>query len=373
MTRRQKEARRAMEQQIDAREQESLGSRWATTRAGMAAQSARTRAALRSATVGTLVAMIFGLLAFAAFPAYLTFGYFQERAILEIHGVHAEASVLHLDAGRGPDSLTVRPIEPPRFETTLDRWPSSVDVGDNIEMVYDPRNPGVAIAVDEPLVDFTIILVALFDLFALVLLLFALLPLGELLRRTWTGLRDGRPGNEHLLRRRPPLRTRPPGRRRQILPSLETPQIVFFLILAPVASAVLLGLFAAESVNDARALQETGAHARGIVERSDWSAGGCWLDVRFQLPDGTEATSSISPWDHVYFEGNVVELVYEPGQPGNAQALGDSGWQAETQFVVRLSVVLTATASVALLAAAVALVQRARRPATDHAAGPPAG
>jgi hypothetical protein len=317
--------------------------------------------------------MICGLLAFAAFPAYLTFGYFQERAVLENHGVRAEASVLHLNVQRGSDSLTVRPIEPPRFETTLDRWPTGVDVGETIDVVYDPRDPGVAIAVGEPLVDFNIILVALFDLFALALLLVALLPLGELLRRAWTRLRDGRPGNEHLLRRRPPLRTRPPGHRQQILASLETTQIVFFLILAPVASAVLLGLFAAESVNDARALQDTGARARGVVERSDWDAGGSWLDVRFQLPDGTEETSSIRPWDHVYFEGNVVELVYEPGRPGNAQALGDSGWQAETQFVVGLSVALTAAASVALIAAAVALVQRARRPATDHAADPPAG
>ncbi|MGI5191433.1 DUF3592 domain-containing protein [Promicromonospora sp. CA-289599] len=366
-----------MERQIAAGEEESRDSRWATARARMAAQSARTRAALRSATAGALLAMICGLLAFAAFPAYLTFGYFQERAVLESHGVRVEASVLRLDVGRGPDSLTARPIEPPRFETTLDRWPRGVDVGETIDVVYDPRDPGVAIAVDEPLVNFDTILVALFDLFALALLLLVPLAIGELLRRAWTRLRDGRPGNEHLLSEQPPLEIRPARRRPQVLARLETPQIVFFLILAPVASAVLFGLFAAESVNDARALQDTGARARGVVERSDWSAGGCWLDVRFQLPDGTEATSSISPWDDVYFEGDVVELVYEPGQPGNAQALGDSGWQAETRFVVGLSVALTATASVAVLAAAVALVQRARRPATDHAtdhaAGPPAG
>jgi hypothetical protein len=238
-------------------------------------------------------------------------------------------------------------------------------VGDTIDVVYDPRDPSVAIAVGEPLVDFDIILGALFDLFALASLLLVLLPFGELLRRAWTRLRDGRPGNEHLLRERPSPGIRPAKRRPQVLARLETPQIVFFLILAPVASAVLSGLFAADYVNDARALQDTGARARGIVERSDWSAGTGWLDVRFQLPDGTEATSSIHPWDHVYFEGDVVELVYEPDWPGNAQALGDSGWQAGTRVVVGLSVVLTATASVALLAAAVALAQRARRRPAD--------
>ncbi|MFE7509034.1 DUF3592 domain-containing protein [Promicromonospora sp. NPDC057488] len=378
MTREQKEARRAVERQIEAqRDDRPPGSRWA-------AQSARTRAALRARSGRGLVAMVLGLLAFAVFPACLTFGYIQEQAVLESHGVHAEASVLaHHPSRFGSGTITVRPIEPPRFETTLDHWPAGVDVGDRIEVVYDPRDPGTAAAVDAPLVDIGIIIGALFDLFALALLLVALLPLGELLRRAWIRLRDGRPGNEHLLQQRDPLGLRPtsrpahptrPARRRpQLLASLETAQIVFFVGLAPVAVAIALGMFAAGAVDDARALQDTGARARATVVRSDWTVGGGgWLDVRFTLPDGTEATSFIRPQDHVYYEGNVVDLVYEPGRPGNAEAVGDSGWQADTRVFVGFSVALVAAAVVSVLTGTVALVQRARRPATDDAA-PPAG
>lgn len=372
MTRERKEARRAVERQIEAQQDDQPSvSRWA-------AQSARTRAALRARSGRGLVAMILFLLALAVVPAYLTFGYFQERAVLESHGVHVEASVLHHYPSRlGSGTITVRPIEPPRFETSLARWPAGVSVGDTIEVVYDPRDPGVAAAVDAPPIDLGIIIGALFDLFALALLLFALLPLSELLRRAWVRLRKGRPDNGHLLRQRPPLRprpsSRPAGRRPQLLASLETAQIVFFVIVAPVAIAVAVGPFAAGAVDDARALQDTGARARATVMRSDWGAGG-WLDVRFSLPDGTEATSYISPQDHVYYEGDVVELVYEPTRPGNAEAVGDSGWQADTRVFVGLSIAVAAAASAAVLAGTVALVQRARRPATtDEDAGPPAG
>lgn len=322
--------------------------------------------------------MIVFLLAFAVVPAYFTFGYFLERAALESHGEHVEASVLqHHPSRRGSGTITVRPIEPPRFETTLDRWPAGVGVGDTIELVYDPRDPGVAAAVDAPPVGLGIIIGALFDLFALALLLLALLPLGELLRRAWTRLRDGRPDNEHLLGERPSLRLRPharPARRRpQLLSSLETAQIIFFVISAPVATAVVVGIFTAGAVDDARALQDTGVRARATVVKSDWGSDG-WLDVRFSLPDGTEAASYISPRDHVYFEGNVVELVYEPGRPGNAQAIGDSSWQADTRVFVGLSIALAAAAAVSVLTGVVALTQRAQGAVpTDEDAGPPAG
>ncbi|WP_157236842.1 DUF3592 domain-containing protein [Promicromonospora sukumoe] len=311
--------------------------------------------------------MVLGLFAFATFPAYLTYGYLQERVVLDSRGVHAEASVLHHQTSpRGSGTITVRPIEPPQFETTLDRWPAGTGVGDTIEVVYDPRDPGVAAAVDAPPVDLGIVIGVLLDLFALALLLLALLPLGELLRRAWTRLRDGRPDNEHLLRQRPPLavhvsRRRPPRRQPHLLASLETAQIVLFVIVAPVATAVAVGMFAAGAVDDARALQDTGARARATVVRSDWGSDG-WLDVRFSLPDGTEATSYISPRDHVYFEGNVVELVYEPGRPGNAEAVGDSSWQADTQAFVGLSIALAVAAAVSVLTGVVALAQRARRP-----------
>lgn len=345
-----------IERQIAAQAGPPRSSWWATAQARAAAQAARTRTALGGTPFRSLVAFVCGLVAFASLPGLLTFNHLHDRAVLQGRGVHVVAWVVdnHTPA-RGSDSLTVRPVEPPYFETALDRWPGGVDVGDRLAVVYDPRDPERVAAVDEPLIDLGLVLVVAFDLLGVAILFLALVLLGELLRRAWVRLRDGAPNNDRLLGHRPPL-----GRRPRALARLETGQVVLVLIGAPVLGVVLSGLAAWDVVGHAAALRDSGARAEATVERSDWGSGG-WLDVRFSLPDGAEQDTVIRPSDHVYYEGDVLEVVYDPQSPGNAQAVEDTGWQSEERVAVGVFVVFAATAVVAVPVAVFVLVRRALR------------
>ncbi|MFD2795387.1 hypothetical protein ACFS27_17640 [Promicromonospora vindobonensis] len=356
MTRRQREARQARERQIVAREGPPRTSFWDRTRARAAAQSTRTRTALRSSSSRALVSMACFLLALPMLPGILTFNYIRDGMILEDRGVRVEAWVVdYREHARGSDTVTVRPVDPPYFETTLDRWLGRPDVGDRVEVVFDPRNPGLAVTVDAPAVDGGVIVIALFDVLGGAFLLVALLPAGELVRRAWARVRgDGAPHSDRILRHRPPL-----GRRRRVLAGLETGQIVFLLMVAPVVGTVAFGLLAAETTGDAEALRTSGTHARAIVEKSDWD-GGSWLDVRFTPADGTETRTTLAAQDHVYYEGDSILVVYEPAAPHNAQAAGDSGWQSEEWVLRSLFIVCASAAVVAVPLALVALVQRSR-------------
>jgi hypothetical protein len=303
------------------------------------------------------MAAVCGLVAFSMLPAYLTFGHIRNAMILEDRGVQVMARVVdYRTAGRGPDTVTVRPLEPPYFETDLDRWPRGLDVGQQIGVVFDPHDPGLAVAVGASQVDLVDLGVAALDLLGLVLLLAALLPATELVRRAWARARGDRaPRSERLTTHRPPRK-----HRASPLAGLEPGQVVFLLIAAPV-SVALSGLLAANTAGDAAALQASGVHARATVERSEWGAGGNWLDVRFPLPHGTDVSTSITPRDRVYYEGDTLDVVYEPDAPRNVQAAGDAGWQIEAQIAVGVFVVCSAGSAVAVPVAVVDLVQRARR------------
>lgn len=131
----------------------------------------------------------------SALPGYLTFGYFQDRQILTERGVQTVASVTEVHGSRrGPDSVVVRPVDPPYFESTLYRFPD-VGVGDRLDVVFDPRNPTRIAAVDGPQINGSVLIVAGLDLLSLLALLFALAAAAELVRRAWARLRgDRRPG-----------------------------------------------------------------------------------------------------------------------------------------------------------------------------------
>jgi hypothetical protein len=137
----------------------------------------------------------------SALPGYLTFGYFQDRQILAERGVQIVATVTEAHwSRRGSDTVVVRPVDPPYFESTLYRFPD-VGVGDRLDVVFDPQNPARIAAVDGPLINGSVLVVAGLDLLSLLALLFAIAAAAELVRRAWARLRgnrrpglDGSPG-----------------------------------------------------------------------------------------------------------------------------------------------------------------------------------
>lgn len=380
MTRRQKDARRAMEHQIAARELQAEPSGWARTRAGLAAQRDRTRAALGTASTGGLLTAVCFLVAFSLAAGIVTFSLVRDEVVLASRGVQVTAEVTDYSMRvRGSDTVTVRSLEPPfYFETDLGRWPSGLDVGQRIEMVFDPHDPGHAVAAGTwP--GFSVILgVAAFDLLGLALLLVAFLPAGELARRAGARARGHRAASDRAATgpaTSDPATNEPrPPRRRRTSPlsGLEPGQVVFLLVAAPV-SAVLAGLFAADVAGDAAVLRDSGVHARATVENSSWITGDPWLDVRFSPPDGTVVRTDVTPHDRVYYEGETLDVVYQADAPRNAQVAGDSGWQAHARIAVGVVIVCAAGSAVVVPVAVIDLVQRSRRARATPAGGPTAG
>ena len=290
-------------------------------------------------------------------PGLLTFSMVRDALVLEDRGVQVAAQVVeYRTAGRGSDTVTVRPLEPPYFETDLDRWPRGLGVGQQIEVVYDPRDPGLAVAVGAPWVDLGMVVLAAFDLLGLVLLLAALLPAGELVRRGWARIRGDRsPQVVHRATDRGPHKTRA-----RPLAGLESGQVVYLLIAAPVAVA-LSGLLATNVAGDATALKASGVHARATVERSSWGAGGHWLDLQFSLPNGAQVSTSVTAWDQVSYEGDALDVLYLPDDPRTVQVARDAGWPIQARIAVGAFVVCAAGATVAVPLAVADLVRRARR------------
>lgn len=322
----------------------------------MAAQAVRTRAGIRGSSTRGLVATLCFLLAIPALAGWFTFDHLHRALVLDDRGVRVAAWVVDYHQYRGSERAVVRPFGPPNFETTLEDWPGTLGVGDTIDVVFDPQDPSLVVAADAPLVDLGVVAIAALDLLGVFLLVVALLPGVELARRSWSRLRGDRaPDNDRLLRLRPPLR-----HRSRTLAGLETGQVVLVLVVAPMAVTVLLGLVAADAARDAAALRTSGARTQAVVETSSWANGVGWLDVRLQLPDGTGALADIRSQHDVYYEGDTIEVIYEPAAPRNVQAASDTGWQAEARVLVGLFVACAVMSATTLLVAIVVIVQRAR-------------
>ncbi|GAA4711750.1 hypothetical protein APR04_000776 [Promicromonospora umidemergens] len=97
--------------------------------------------------------------------------------------------------------------------------------------------------------------------------------------------------------------------------------------------------------------------------------------MRFSLPDGTQVRTSVTPQDRVSFEGDTLDVLYQPDAPRNVQVTGDPGWQIQARLVVGAFVVCAVGSTVAVPVAVAELVRRARRAraAPVTADGPGAG
>lgn len=287
----------------------------------------------------------------SAYPIYATFDHIRDRVILADRGVQADVWVVdHNWVRNGPDTVIVRPEDPPYFEATLRRWPGDLAFGDPLDVLYDPRDPGRLVAVDEPLLDGWVLFFAGLDLVALAGLLAALLAIGELLRR---GL-SRRQEEPSLTPDEPAKRSHPP-----LLAPWETPQVVLLLIVAPVLGTVISCLLAMSSFNDAEALRTTGVTVRAVVVKSTWDGAG-ELEVSFPVQGGTELTH-ISVQDGVYYEGDSVDVVYEPARPSNARLAGPGSEQRTSSIYLVVMIAFGLTAAVSVPTAVLTVVRRVNR------------
>jgi hypothetical protein len=272
----------------------------------------------------------------SAYPAYATFDYIRDRLILADRGVQVEVWVVDYNwVRKAPDTVVVRPDDPPYFEATLHHGPGDLVFNDRLDVLYDPRDPGRLVAVDEPLFDGQVLLFALLDLFALVLLVAALCAVGELLRRA-VARRQAQPSPTP---EEPPAGSRPP-----MLATWETPQVVLLLIIAPVLGSAISGLLAASSLNDAAALRTTGITTRAVVVKSTWYGAG-ELDVRFPIQDGTKRSAHVMVQERVYYEGDSVDVVFDPARPSNARLAGPcSGPDPSLVYLIALGAFASTTA-----------------------------
>jgi hypothetical protein len=289
---------------------------------------------------------------FSALPGYVTFQYIQDRLILADRGVQVDAWVVDYNwSRRGPDTVVVRPDDPPYFEATLRRGPAGIKFNDRLDVVFDPRDPGRIVAVDEPLIDGYVLLFAVLDLLALMALLGGLVASRELLRRVWARSH----GDLAHTPDDPPAEPRP-----RLLAALETRQIVLLLVIAPILNAAVFGLLAASSIRDAAALRASGIVVQAVVVKSTWDGGG-ELDVRFPILDGTKRSAYVTAGDAVYFEGDSVDIVYEPAEPRNARLAGPGSGESTAWVYAAVFLAFLATAAVAVPMAIRTLIRRIRR------------
>lgn len=288
----------------------------------------------------------------SAYPAFATLDYIRDRVILGDRGVQVDVWVVDYNwVRKGPDTVVVRPDDPPYFEATLSRGPSDLAFNDRLEVLYDPRDPGRIVAVDEPLIDGQVLLFAGLDLFAVLCLLAGIVAVGELLRRAVARRKE-----EAALPRDEPSASP----RTRFLATLETSQVVALLVVAPVLSTAVFGLLAASSVNDATALRTTGVTTRAVVVKSTWDGAG-ELDVRFPVQDGTKRSAHVPVQDGVYYEGDSVDIVYEPARPSNARLAQPGSGPDPSSIYVAVFIAFAAAAAVSVPTAVGTLVSRVNR------------
>lgn len=309
----------------------------------------------RASTRGLVGTVVFVVLA-ATLPAYLTYDHLRERQILADRGIRIEAQVTNVNPmRRSADTVDVRPVDPPYFESVLDPG-QGLSVGDLVDVVVDPLAPGRIAVVDQPLIASGDLVFVAIDLVCLLALLGLLLPLVELFRRAWARYRGG-----PAPARRSPEVERSSKPRRRLLAGMEPPQILLLLIVAPVAGTVISGLFAADAIKSADALKTSGVAAQAIVEESTWAGDdGGWLDVAFRLPDGREAGASIHAQGRVHYEGELVGIIYAQAAPRIARLADQEALPADTWIPVALFGGFATTAVLTVPMAVVALVRRPR-------------
>ncbi|WP_123814899.1 hypothetical protein [Myceligenerans xiligouense] len=305
-------------------------------------------------------------MAIAAVPTWLSVEHLRTFAILEEHGVRTSAEVLAFEGARGPRTMMISPDDNPSVFTRLNHWPRGTEVGDTLEITYDPANPGRVMAVDAPAVDASIAIVALFEIGALGLVA-VLVPPGLVLlvrrvrdpawrRRSDPGASTGRDGRQ-------PRRHRlvwVPGAWRRIRHEAQEQgawtSILVFAVTPITFTLLCVGVTVVE-VRDLVALDERGVAAQAEVLGSEW--GSNRQDRLMVWVDGEE--SWITRWTGVPRYGDPIDVIYLPENPRVARQAGVFPWGPAQFVLVAAGIVSVITTPFVTSAAIAGLLARAAR------------
>ncbi|RPF21686.1 hypothetical protein EDD34_2318 [Myceligenerans xiligouense] len=282
------------------------------------------------------------VLAIAAVPTWLSVEHFRTFVILEDHGVRTSAEVFALEGGgrQGPRTMAISPDDNPSVLTRVSHWPRGTEVGDALEVVYDPANPGRVVATDAPVVDAWIAVVALLEIGALWLVSVVVPPtLALLVRRVrdpaWRPraapeVSSGRVGRRPWSRSLSwgPAVWRGVGRAAREQGVWKALMIFAFL---PITFAVLgVGITAAE-VRDLIALDERGVTARAEVLSSEWAG-----NRQERLTVWVAAQEAeISRWAGAPRYGDPIDVIHLPEDPQVVRQVGVFPWgHGEVLFAV---------------------------------------
>jgi hypothetical protein len=286
----------------------------------------------RDRTTRSLVGVLLLVLVIATPTTWVSVEHFRTFAILDDRGVTTPAEVVALTSGgRGPASITVVPEGNVSVRTRLHHWPRGTEVGDTLQITYDPVNPGRVVATNAPVVDVWIATNALLEIGALWLVV-AVVPPGValLLRRArdpaWRPRSDpAAPGDGVVLRtRRNPLMWGPAAWRKVGDWAREEgawKSIMIFVFLPVVLTSFGVG-FTVEEVRGLVALEDRGVPARAEVLGSEWAGNRqeeltVWVDAK---------EASISRWTGVPRYGDSIDVIHLPEDPQVVRQVGIFPW-----------------------------------------------
>lgn len=288
----------------------------------------------RDRTTRSLVVVMLAVLVIATPTTWLVVEHFRTFAILDDRGVTTSAKVMALtSSGRGsaPSEVTVVPDDNDSVRTHLYHWPRDTEVGDTLQITYDPLNPGRVVATDAPVVDGWIATTALLEIGALWLVVVIVPPGVELLLRrardpAWRPRPDpAAPGGDVGLRtRRNPLRWVPAAWRK--VGDWARAEGAFKAIMIFVFLPITLTFFGVgltvEEVRGLVALEERGVPARAEVLGSEWA--GNRQEELTVLVDGEEAW--ISRWTGVPRYGDLIDVIHLPEDSQVVRQVGVFPW-----------------------------------------------
>ncbi len=311
---------------------------------------------LRVLSIARILGALGALLAFAAPLCWVSAEYVRTHVVVMARGVETTGVVVDRTVyRRAPDELVVRTLDDLSVTTTLSHWPPGTTVGSQIDIAYDPRNPGRVVALDAPPVDLLVAGFALADLGVLALLVILLPPSVRVLAERARKPRHTRTGRAQAVAVRAVGGAwRAVGRTAR---EMGAGKAVLALVGGPV---MFFALGSAALVWDAQrlaALEDRGVAGTAVVTGSEWDDGvGVSLLVRVE----DEGPATIRNWSGVPRKGDVIDVVYDAQNHRNIVQAGVHPWNRDDWGLAAVAVGGGVATAFVTPAAVAGLVRRDR-------------